>query len=42
MQKTLVLGQMSEKKNLKMVSICYKNEKNPLKLAFLQDFRFYQ
>ena len=27
---------------LKMVTICYKNEKNPSKLAFLQDFRFYQ
>ena len=25
-----------------MVTICYKNEKNPSKLAFLQDFRFYQ
>ena len=25
-----------------MVTICYKNEKNPSKLLFLQDFRFYQ
>ena len=24
-----------------MVTICYKNEKNPSKLLFLQDFRFY-
>ena len=27
---------------LKMVTICYKNEKNPSKLVFLQDFRSYQ
>ena len=27
---------------LKMVTICYKNEKNPSKWVFLQDFRFYQ